>query len=86
MSEDGMEKVVKITVLFFGQLSEQFGTRTLELPLFEGATISDLANRLQISEMLEKGTKVALNGDFCMPDVEIPDAAEVAFLPPVSGG
>ena len=86
MHEDDMEEAVKITVLFFGPLREQFGARTLELPLFAGATISDLAKRLQISEMLEMGTKVALNGEICMPGVEIPDAAEIAFLPPVSGG
>lgn len=30
--------------------------------------------------------RVALNGEMCSPDVEITDAAEVAFLPPVSGG
>tara|TARA_B100001750_G_scaffold224933_1_gene216424 strand:- start:1336 stop:1581 length:246 start_codon:yes stop_codon:yes gene_type:complete len=81
-----MEDVVKITVLFFGKLREQFGTRTLELALFAGSSIADLATRLQISENLDSGTTVALNGELCSPEMEIPDAAEVAFLPPVSGG
>lgn len=81
-----MEDVVKITVLFFGKLREQFDTRTLELALFAGSSIADLATRLQISENLDSGTKVALNGELCSPEIEIPDAAEVAFLPPVSGG
>jgi len=77
---------VKITVLFFGHLREQFGTRELEIPLFAGNSVADLAKRLQIHEMLDSGTKVALNGEFCSPEMEIPDAAEIAFLPPVSGG
>lgn len=86
MSGDEGQKAVKFTVRLFGPLSEIFGTRTLEFPLFRGATIQELAERMGISDMLEQGTKVALNGEFCSPDVPIPDAAEVAFLPPVSGG
>ena len=81
-----MDDVVKINVLFFGKLSDKFGTKELEIPLFAGNSIYDLAKRLQISDMLESGTTVALNGELCSPETEIPDAAEVAFLPPVSGG
>ena len=77
---------VKFTVRLFGPLAEKFGAKTLEFPLLVGTTIQDLAERMQIAEMLDNGMKVALNGEFCSPDVEITDASEIAFLPPVSGG
>ncbi len=86
MGEEGAARAVKFTVLLFGPLGEKFGTKTLEFPLLVGSTIQDLAERMHIADMLEKGMKVALNGEFCSPDVEIPDASEIAFLPPVSGG
>lgn len=86
MSVDGNGRAVKFTVLLFGPLAEKFGTKTLEFPLLVGTTIQDLAERMQIADMLDNGMKVALNGEFCSPDVEILDASEIAFLPPVSGG
>ncbi|HIG20059.1 MAG: hypothetical protein CXT67_05265 [Methanobacteriota archaeon] len=86
MREEEATNAVKFTVLLFGPLAEKFGTKTLEFPLNIGTTIQDLAERMQIAEMLGNGMKVALNGEFCSPDVEIPDAGEIAFLPPVSGG
>ena len=86
MSVEGNGRSVKFTVLLFGPLAEKFGAKTLEFPLLVGTTIQDLAERMQIAEMLDNGMKVALNGEFCSPDVEIPDASEIAFLPPVSGG
>ena len=86
MGEEGPTNAVKFTVRLFGPLAEKFGTNTLEFPLIKGATIQELAERMQIGEMLDKGMKVAPNGEFCSPDVEIPDASEIAFLPPVSGG
>ena len=86
MSAEGNGSAVKFTVRLFGPLAERFGTKTLEFPLQVGSTIQDLAERMQIADMIDKGMKVALNGEFCSPDVEIPDASEIAFLPPVSGG
>ncbi len=86
MSTAGNGRAVKFTVRLFGPLADKLGTKTLEFPLQVGSTIQDLAERLQIAEMLDNGMKVALNGEFCSPDVEIPDASEIAFLPPVSGG
>ena len=86
MREPEFNQAVKVTVRFFGPLAETFGTPTLEIALLLGSTIQDLANRLELGRSLEQGTRVALDGVLCSPDEEIPDAAEVAFLPPVSGG
>jgi molybdopterin converting factor small subunit len=86
MNESEFNEAVKVTVRFFGPLAEAFGTPTLEIALLLGSTIRDLAIRLELGSSLEQGTRVALDGVLCSPDEEIPDAAEVAFLPPVSGG
>ena len=86
MSESEFHEAVKVKALFFGPLAETLGTREIEIALLLGSTIQDLANRLNLVRSLEQGTRVALNGVFCSVDVEIPDAAEIAFLPPVSGG
>ena len=86
MSDEEPQKAVKVTVRLFGPLAESYGVSTLEIPLLHGSTILDLAVRLELDTSLEQGTKVALNGVFCSPDEVLPDAAEIAFLPPVSGG
>ena len=85
---DGTEEVeaVKCTVLFFGKIAEDFGRKSLQIALERGTTIETLAERLMIAEHLSKGTKTALNGEFCDLGTEITDMSEVAFLPPVSGG
>ncbi len=84
MSE--FNEAVKVKVRFFDPLAEAFGTPHLEIALLLGSTIRDLAIRLELGRSLEQGTRVALDGVLCSPDEEIPGAAEVAFLPPVSGG
>ena len=86
MSEEDIRKVIKVTVRLFGPLVDEFGVRELELPMTLGATIADLAAHLELAQALEQGVKVAQDGTFCPPDTELIDGAEVAFLPPVSGG
>ena len=49
-------------------------------------TCRDLIIKLGLTEWLDNGLKVALNGDVCKIDSLISPNDEVAFLPPVSGG
>ncbi len=86
MSEEDIRKAVKVTVRLFGPLADEFGVRELELPMLLGATIADLAAHLELTQALDQGVKVAQDGTFCPPETELIDGAEVAFLPPVSGG
>lgn len=86
MGDEEHDHAVKCDILFFGHLAEKFQTKKLQIALYSGTTIRQLAERLQIDEMLPLGVKVALNGEICDAENIIPDAAEVAFLPPVSGG
>ena len=67
------------TVLQAQQLWKVYDTGSVKVKALKGVD-------LEIEGMLDNGLKVALNGEFCSPDVEIPDASEIAFLPPVSGG
>lgn len=80
-------KVVKIKLLFFGSLAESMGQREIEVVLSKGTIISQLLERFQLSEIVNNGVKVAINGEIIQNHDEIiADSSEVAFLPPFSGG
>ena len=52
-----------------------------------GTSASQLAERFELSDLLDTGLRVAIDGEI---DADmhkpLPDSSEVAFLPPVSGG
>lgn len=80
-------KAVKIKLLFFGSLAESMGQREIEVVLIKGTTISQLLDRFQLSNIVNNGVKVAINGEIIQNHDEIiADSSEVAFLPPFSGG
>lgn len=80
-------KVVKIKLLFFGSLAESMGQREIEVVLSKGTIISQLLDRFQLSDIVNNGVKVAINGEIIQNHDEIiADSSEVAFLPPFSGG
>ena len=81
-----------LRVLYFARLRERFGVaeETLE---FAGATATDLVSLLQArggvwAEELAAGRafRVAVNQDIVALDAILPDHAEVAIFPPVTGG
>lgn len=83
---------MKLHVLYFARLRERFGLaeETLE---FAGATAADLVAHLQArggvwAEELAAGRafRVAVNQDVVTLDAPLPDQAEVAIFPPVTGG
>ena len=78
---------IKVKALFFGPLAETIGHKVIELSLFSGTTVSQLAERFDLTTMLSKGLVVAINGEMGA-DLEtiLEDSSEIAFLPPVSGG
>ena len=80
-------KAVKIKLLFFGSLAESMGQREIEVVLSKGTTISQLLDRFQLSDIVNNGVKVAINGEIIRNHGDIiADSSEVAFLPPFSGG
>ena len=83
----GDNLAIRVTMLLFGELRERFGTGSIELSLPSGSTSLDLAKRFELDDSLDGGVRVAVDGIIGAPvDAELGDGAEVAFLPPSSGG
>ena len=80
-------RAIRVTMLMFGPLAEMMGTREIEVNMPDGTTLIQLAQRFELEGMLDSGMRVAIDG-IVEPDTfrELHDSAEVAFLPPVSGG
>lgn len=80
----------KITVLFFATFRDKAGTNRTELEIPEGTTIDGL--RAILSEKypglasLADHALASINKEYAFAEQEIPDGAEVAWFPPVSGG
>jgi molybdopterin synthase catalytic subunit len=84
------EKRLLVKVLFFATLKEYAGVRQAEVELAPGATIGDLKAQLQQQypglEQAMGVTLAAINRQFASDEEVIPQQAEVALFPPVSGG
>jgi len=83
---------MKLRVLYFARLRERFGLAEESLD-FAGTTAADLVAELQArggvwAEELAAGRafRVAVNQDIVALDAALPDQAEVAIFPPVTGG
>jgi sulfur-carrier protein len=83
---------MKLRMLYFARLRERFGLAEEALE-FGGGTAADLLVQLQArggawAEELAAGRayRVAVNQDVVMLDAVLPDDAEVAIFPPVTGG
>jgi len=83
---------VTLRVLYFARLRERFGVAEEPIEL-AGDRVADLIALLQArggvwAEELAAGRafRVAVNQDIVALDAAIPDQAEVAIFPPVTGG
>jgi molybdopterin synthase catalytic subunit len=80
----------QINVLFFASLKEQAGTHRAQLEIPSGARVADLKTLLvEQFPQLERGLHsmlVSVNQEFAFDEELIPEDAEVALFPPVSGG
>jgi len=83
---------MSLRVLYFARLRERFGIADETLD-FNGVTAADLIAQLQArdgvwAEELAAGRafRVAVNQDIVALDATLPDQAEVAIFPPVTGG
>ena len=81
-----------LRLLYFARLRERFGVGDETLD-FSGATAADLVAYLQTrggvwAEELGAGRafRVAVNQELVSLDAVLPDRAEVAIFPPVTGG
>ena len=76
-----------ITVLYFASLRDAAGTDREQLP--QPASLPALYEELRTRHALplaRERLRVAVDGAFCAWDAPVPEGAEIAFIPPVSGG
>ncbi len=81
---------MRIRVLFFATFRDLAGTRETIVELPEEPVVKDFKSHLQIkfpglSPTLNTGL-ISINQEFAFDSDTIPDGAEVAIFPPVSGG
>ena len=79
-----------IKILFFATLRDKAGVRSMEMKIPSKTTIQELKKRIAkdfpgLSQSMETAV-IAINREFAFDDSIIPDSAEVALFPPVSGG
>jgi molybdopterin synthase sulfur carrier subunit len=78
---------MSVTVLYFASLRDAAGVASESLPM--PASLRALYASLQARHALPiaaERLRVAVDGAFCDWDAPLRDGAEVAFIPPVSGG
>lgn len=81
---------MNIHTLFFAHYQDVVGSRELTVAMERGATVRDLAARLEqdyprLGNLLAQG-RVAVNEEFADADTVLPPGAEAAWMPPMSGG
>ena len=81
---------MKVSVKLFARAKELAGSATLAVELREGATVADLRAALTgvnpaLAAFLPRCT-VAVNDEVADDDATLSEGAELAVLPPVSGG
>lgn len=81
---------MKIRLLAFATAADALGTGETDLEMPEGSQVSDLRTRLDRDHPglipLWPRLAIAVDGRIVPPDTYLKDGAEVALLPPVSGG
>lgn len=82
--------VMRVRVLFFGQLKEIVGSPQEEAELSDGARVEDLferyGRRFPKLDAFRESIAPSLNQEYTDWRAPLASGDEVAFLPPVSGG
>ena len=81
---------MNVNVLLFAQARECAGAARLELALPPGSRVADALEALTRAHPalapLRAHLATAVNGELVRPDAALAEGAELALLPPVSGG
>lgn len=80
----------KVKILFFATLRDYVGSKSLEVEIPTGMTIGELTTMLTKTyprlDKVKSSIMAAINHEYAANEQIIPQEAEVAFFPPVSGG
>jgi MoaE-MoaD fusion protein len=80
----------QITTLFFATLRDRAGIKSIELQIPSQSTVADLKTLLvekypALTGLLSRSL-VSINHEYVFDEAIVPDNAEIALFPPVSGG
>ena len=85
-----MNKMNHVKVLFFATLRDYVGSKAIELEIPSGTTVQGLTDLLVTKyprlEKVKDSMMAAINREYAADEQSIPENAEIAFFPPVSGG
>lgn len=80
----------QITTLFFATLRDRVGVKSVEMEIPNQTMIADfkkiLAERYPALAGLMNHTLISINHEYVFDETIIPNNAEIALFPPVSGG
>ena len=81
---------IHVRLLFFARARELSGCERMDLELAPGATLADVVQRLceaqpAIRDYVQH-CRLSINEEFESLETRVPDDAEIALIPPVSGG
>lgn len=80
----------RIKLLFFATLRDRAGMKSAEMQVPDGTTVRALVELIGVEYPNLKPSLptalIAVNREYAGEDVVLPDNADVAFFPPVSGG
>jgi molybdopterin converting factor subunit 1 len=81
---------MNVTVKLFARAKDLAGTESVCVDLPEGATVAELRQRLTaqfpaLAGLLQRSA-IGVDGDFAADRTPVSASAEIAVLPPVSGG
>ncbi len=81
---------MKVKLLFFATLRERAGTRSMDIDIPDGLQVKDLKEKISselpnLRDSMES-VLIAINREYAFEEMPIPENAEIAFFPPVSGG
>ena len=80
----------RIKLLFFATIRERAGAKSMELDVPDDLTVLGLKGKLaeeypNLKESM-KSVLITINREYAFDEAVIPQAAEMAMFPPVSGG
>jgi molybdopterin converting factor subunit 1 len=80
----------QITILFFATLRDRAGVKSIQLQIPRELSVADfktlLTEKYPALEGLMDHTLISINHEYVFNDAVIPEGAEIAVFPPVSGG
>ncbi|MGA2504276.1 MAG: MoaD/ThiS family protein [Anaerolineales bacterium] len=80
----------KVKILFFATLRDYVGSKSVDLEIPVGITIGGLTDLLAATYprlgKVKGSMMAAINREYAAVEQVIPEEAEIAFFPPVSGG